>query len=147
MFGTLYNTNININGSTVYRSSYNSLGCGCGFGGFSPGCFGFGYCNPYDSFSAGAGIGLGFAAGMMLMPAIPAIFKGIGKGASFLWNKAIAPAGKFVWNSALKPAGKGIGKACSFVWNKGIKPAAQWVGRGIKNAWNWIFGKKNSQTN
>lgn len=145
MFGTIYNTNININGSHVFSSSYNSLGyCGgFGLGNFSPGCFGYGFgCTGNNPFMYGAGAGLGFAAGMMLMPAVPAIFKGIGKGCSFLWNKAIAPVGKFAWNNVIKPAGKAIGKGCAFVWNKAIVPAAKWVGNGIKNAWNWIFGKK-----
>lgn len=84
-FGTLYNTTININGHSI-RSSYNSLDpcSGFGFGSFSPGCFGFGFgCNGgRNSFMTGAGIGLGLAAGMTLLPALPAIFKGIGKGCS-----------------------------------------------------------------
>ena len=137
-FGT--QTNIFINGVKVN-------GCCGGFPpppmpcmtSFSPGCFGFGYapmCG--NSFGFGAGLGLGYAAGATLVPAMPTIFSGIGKGCSWLWN------------NALKPAFKGIGTAASFVWNKGIKPAAvgvwngikaagSWIGNGVKNIWNKIF--------
>lgn len=101
----------------------------CGFGGFSPGCFGYGFSSG-NMFEIGAGMGLGYAAGMTLIPALPAIFKGIGQGCSWVWNKAIVPAGR------------AVGKACSWVWNKGIVPAAKWIGNGVKNLWNKIFHKE-----
>jgi len=82
------------------------------------------------------------AAGMMLAPALPAVFKGIGKACSWVWNKAISPvfklvgkAASFVWNKALVPAGKAV-------WN-GVKSAAKWIGNGVKNLWNKIFHKKS----
>lgn len=114
-FGSIYNTTVNVNGRCVGFSHYNSLspfGCGT-FGGFTPGCFGFGFNSHCmgNPFLAGAGVGLGFAAGMTLMPILPSVFKG-------------------------------IGNACSWTWNNAIKPAFQWVGNGVKNLWNNIFHKK-----
>ena len=134
-FGTICNTTVNINGRCAGFSHYNSLApFGCvGFGGFSPGCFGFGFaptCN-VNPFAMGAGIGVGFAAGMALVPLVPAIFKGIGKGCTWLWN------------NALQPMFKGIGQGCTWLWNKAIKPACQWIGNGVKNLWNKIFHKKD----
>lgn len=130
-FGTISNTFINSNGHSV-AFHYNSLspfGCCRGFGGFTPGCFGFGFnpmCgNPY-AFSAGAG--LGFAAGVALTPLLPSVFKGIGQGCSWLWNKAIVPAAKGVWEG-VKWVGNGIAKGAKWVWN------------GVKNLWNNIFHK------
>ncbi len=58
----------------------------CGFGGFrvfSPGCFGYGFGCVSNPMAVGAGIGLGYAAGMML----PTVITGIGKGCAWLWNK------------------------------------------------------------
>ena len=83
-------TNIFINGHGFCRP--------CGFGAFSPGCFGYGFGCVSNPMAVGAGIGLGFAAGMTLLPALPAVFKGIGKGCAWLWNKAIVPAAKWVGN-------------------------------------------------
>ena len=114
-FGSIYNTTVNVNGRCVGFSHYNSLSpFGCGrFGGFTPGCFGFGFNSHCmgNPFLVGAGVGLGFAAGMTLMPLLPSVFKG-------------------------------IGNACSWTWNNAIKPACQWVGNGVKNLWNNIFHKK-----
>lgn len=135
-------TNIIINGARI------NSGC-CGFPSFgmmmpttfSPGCFGYGFSNSGGNmFEMGAGIGLGYAAGMALIPALPSVFKGVGQACSWAWNKAIVPAGKavgqacsWVWNKALYPAGKAI--------FNGVKSAVNWVGNGIKSAWNWITGK------
>ncbi len=58
----------------------------CGFGrfrAFSPGCFGYGFNCIGNPMAFGAGVGLGYAAGMML----PAVVTGIGKGCAWLWNK------------------------------------------------------------
>ena len=152
--GTTYNNTININGKTVYTSSYNSpwdYGFGCGM----PCIFGkgFGMNNPFDvvcwcgggAASLGFGIGRGLAQGGML----GGLFKGIGKGlgvigtgigigATFLWNKAIKPAATFVWNKALKPAGKAVWsgiKWCGSMIGKGAKAVAN----GVKSLWNKIF--------
>lgn len=152
-FGTLYNTTINFNGHSI-RSSYNSLspfGC-CSFNSFSPGCFGYGFgCGGGNSFMTGAGIGLGFAAGMAVLPALPAIFKGIGKGCSWLWNNTIAPIGKgignccnWLWNKAIAPAGKGIANVAVGAWN-GIKAVGNWIGKGCKNLWNKMFHRKSTK--
>jgi len=88
-FGTICNTTINANGHSVsfYSNSLSPFGCCNSFGNFSPGCFGYGFNSMCGkSFMYGAGAGLGFAAGMALIPALPAIFKGIGQGATWLWN-------------------------------------------------------------
>lgn len=127
-------TNIFINGARI-----NNCCCGPGIGivpysAFSPGCFGYGFsAAPMGNCALmGAGIGLGFAAGM----ALPGIIKGIGSACKWGWNNLIVPAGRFIgqgatwlWNNALKPA-----------WN-GIKSAVSWVGNGVKNLWNKIFKK------
>ena len=133
--------------TTIIMHNTNLNSTCCGFPSFvtmpmrfSPGCFGYGFTSGSNMFEMGAGIGLGYAAGMALVPALPAVFKGIGSACSWVWNKAIAPAGK------------AVGKACSWVWNKalvpagkavfnGVKSAVNWIGKGIKNAWNWITGK------
>ncbi len=85
-FGTISNTFINSCGHSIsiHSSSYSSFGRCCGFGGFSPGCFGFGF-NPVcgNPIAFGAGAGLGFAAGMM----VPGILRGIGQGIKWIWNK------------------------------------------------------------
>lgn len=92
-FGVANCTNIFMNNPGFCRP--------CGFGSFrafSPGCFGYGFCGMSNPMAVGAGIGLGYAAGATLLPLVPAIFKGIGKGCSWLWNKAIVPAGKWIGN-------------------------------------------------
>ncbi len=101
-FGSIYNTTVNVNGHSVGFSHYNSLspfGCGS-FTSFTPGCFGFGYANHCctNPFAVGAGIGLGFAAGMTLIPLLPSVFKGIGNACSWTWNKAIKPAFQWIGN-------------------------------------------------
>ena len=65
-FGTISNTTINANGHSVrmYSNSLSPWGCYNSYTSFSPGCFGFGFPPCGNSFAAGAGIGLGFAAGM-----------------------------------------------------------------------------------
>lgn len=153
MYSDVYNTTINVNGNRMFSSSfYPGYSCGCcGRGMFGMNsCFGFGY----GGMEAGIGMGLGFAAGMALVPALPNIFKGIGKGLSWFGSKVIAPAATFAWNSVLKPAAQ-------FTWNKLLKPAGKavwsgikWTGntiakgakavaKGVSNLWNKIFHKKS----
>ena len=114
--------------TTIIMHNTNLNSACCGFPSFemmstsfSPGCFGYGFSGGGNMFEMGAGIGLGYAAGMALVPALPDVFKGIGNACSWVWNNALVPAGKVVFN--------------------GIKSAVNWVGKGIKNAWNWITGK------
>lgn len=150
-FGSILNTTINANGNSVtFRSSTFGPWGGCNtLGGFSPGCFGFGY-NPMcgDSFGFGAGVGLGFACGAILLPAIPGIIKGAGKVIGWGFNNLVKPAaqflgkcGTFAWNNVVKPVG-------NFIWDKALKPVGNliWsgikaVGNGIKSLWNKITGK------
>ena len=88
-------------------------------------------------------MGLGFMAGTALAPALPDIFKGIGKGFAWLGSKVIAPAAVGAW--------KGISSAASWVYRKGIKPAWDYtnekvfkpIGKGVKKLWNNIFHKKS----
>lgn len=158
-FGTITNTTINANGHSVNFST-NSLspwGSCNSFGSFSPGCFGYGFSpmcgnsfgfGSMGGFSNGVEIGVGFAAGMALIPALPKVFDAIGSGVSWAWNKAIVPAGKAIgkaanwtWNNAIVPAANGVWNGIKAV-GKGIASAVTWVGNGIKNLWNGIFGKK-----
>jgi len=150
MFGSISITTINADGRSVTLRSYSSNPWGCcgGLGSFTPGCFGFGFnpvCSGGNPFMFGAGFGLGTAAGMALMPALPGIFKGIGKGCAWLWNNALSPAFKcigkscsWLWNKAIVPAAKGVWTGVKAV-GKGIVNAAKWVGKGIKN----LFHKKS----
>lgn len=149
---------------TVYNIRINGHGHHCAppmsfhYGGFNPGCFGFGYSHcGNDPFLFGAGAGLGMAAGMALIPALPTIFKGIGKGCEFLWNKVLEPGfgllGKglsFVWNKAIVPGAKGLwsgikatgkflGEKVFTPIGKGIVNGAKAVWGGIKKLWNKIF--------
>jgi len=108
--GDVYNTTINVNGRRVFSSRYSPCCCnmypmnscfgfGYGFGGFGFGGFGFGGFCP-GAFESGLGAGLGMAAGMALVPALPAIVKGVGK--------AVCWVGNTLW-SGIKAVGKGIG--------------------------------------
>jgi len=98
------NTTIIFHNQRVSSCGLPLFGCDMPvFGGFTPGCFGYGFGSPFNSFEFGAGAGLGMAAGMMLAPALPAVFKGIGKACSWVWKDAISPVFKFA------------GKAASFV--------------------------------
>ena len=135
-FGDVYNTTVNVNGNTVFRSRFSTCCCGPMFPPPMMSCFGFGYggfgfggfgCYGSRAFEAGLGAGVGFAAGTALIPALPSIFKGIGSGLSWIGKKVIAPAATFTWNKVLKPVGKAI-------WS-GIKS----VGKGIGS----LFHKKN----
>lgn len=128
-FGTISNTVINCNGHSVsfHSNSLSPFGCYRSFGHFSPGCFGYGFnsfcANPYVF---GAGAGLGFMTGAALSPLLPGVFKGIGKGCTWLWNNALLPAGKGIWNG-LKWVGNGIANGAKWLWN------------GVKTLWNKIF--------
>ena len=95
MYSDVYNTKVNINGETVYSSSYRPGNCCCNNMFTMNSCFGFGY----PCIGAGIGFGVGMMAGAALVPALPAIFKGIGQGFAWLGTKVIAPAATFVWNS------------------------------------------------
>jgi len=125
--GDVYRTTVNVNGKTVFSSrfspcccpmySYPMMSCfgygfgGFGYGGFWPGCsFGTG-------FGAGIGAGLGIAAGAALVPAMPAIVKGIGQGACWVGTKVIAPAAKGAWQG-ISWVGKKIGKGVSSIFHK-----------------------------
>ena len=71
-------------------------------------------------------------AGMALVPAMPAIFRGIGKGLSWLGTNFFAPVGKAIGTAAAW-TGKKIAKGASWVAQK----------TGIKKLWNKIFHKKS----
>lgn len=140
-FGDVYNTTVNVNGSTVFRSRYSTDCCcygsmysspmmscfGYGFGGMGFG--GFGWYSPC-SFSAGLGAGVGYAAGAALVPALPNIFKGIGQGLSWIGTKVIAPAATFAWNNVLKPVGNAVWSGIKWAGN-GIWQGLKWIGNGI----------------
>jgi len=129
----IYNTTVNINGNKLFSSSYSLGDCCCGGMYNMNSCFGFGYGGyGYGGLGCGLGMGLGFAAGMALMPAMPNIFKGIGKGLTWFGTKVIAPAANFVWNKALQPA-------WTFTRDKVFKP----IGKGVSNLWNKVFHKKS----
>lgn len=141
---------VNVNGHRVFPNRYSH----CCYGGFGyPGminsCFGFGYGmggfgygmgNFCPGFGMGIGTGLGFAAGMALIPALPAIAKGIGKGCSWIGTNVIAPAATFTWNNVFKPVGQGIWSGLKFIGN-GIAKGATAIGSGVAKLWNKIFHK------
>lgn len=102
--------------------------------------------------AAGLGVGLLVKFHQPIGKFLGTVGKGIGKGATWVWNKALKPAGKgianagkWVWNNALKPAGQGIAKAGEWVWNKVLKPVGQGIANAAKWVWNGITGlfKKN----
>ncbi|MBR1775528.1 hypothetical protein IJ750_00435 [bacterium] len=149
--GTTYNTTINVNGRTVHSCSYNSP-FGYGLGCCMPGVFGYGFgvgMNPFGCCGAAAMIGAQLGYGLAGSGLLGGIFKGIGtalgwcgsmigKGASFLWNKALKPVCSFAWNKVLKPAGKAVWnglKWCGSMIGKGAKAIAN----GVKSLWNKIF--------
>ena len=86
--------------TTIIMHNTNLNSACCGFPSFemmstsfSPGCFGYGFSGGGNMFEMGAGIGLGYAAGMALVPAGKAVFNGIksavnwvGKGIKNAWN-------------------------------------------------------------
>lgn len=83
-------------GTTIIFHGYN-MGCHrmppCGMRPpFSPGCFGFGHggCNN-NMFEFGAGMGLGYAAGMTLLPMLPSAISWIERGVTNLWNNIFHP--------------------------------------------------------
>lgn len=82
MYSDVYNTTVNVNGNTMFSSTYYPGYCCCGRGMYMGSCFGFGY----GGFVDGLGIGLGYTAGALMVPLMPAIVRGIGKGISSLWN-------------------------------------------------------------
>ncbi len=141
-FGTIININSGMGIGPCCGRSFSPIG----IGGFSPGCFGYGF-SPMrgDALMLGMGVGVGCAAGAALVGAMPAIVKGIGQGCSWLWNNAIAPVGKFAWNG-ICAVGKGIAKGASWLWNNALVPAGKAIGgffasigRGIGNFFKKIF--------
>lgn len=82
MYSDVYNTTVNVNGNTMYSSTFYPGYCCCGPGMYMGSCFGFGF----GGIEAGLGFGLGCAAGASLVPLMPTIVKGIGKGILSLWN-------------------------------------------------------------
>ena len=119
MVSDVYNTTVNVNGSTVYSGTYSLGNCCCRNMGYINSCFGFGY----GGFGNGLGFGLGFGIGAGLTPLLPTIFKGIGNGLSWFGTKVIVPAAKGVWS--------------------GMKWVGNTVAKGVKNLWNNIFHKKS----
>ena len=135
MVADVYNMTVNFNGETMFSRSYSPCFCRCGSGMYTMNsCFGFGY----GGFGGGLGMGLGFAAGLALVPAMPAIFKGIGKACTWIGNTA-AP---FLWNNFFKPVGLGIWSGMKFVGNT-VAKGAKAVAKGTSNLWNKIFHKKS----
>ena len=140
--GDVYNTTVNVNGKNVFSSRYTP--CCCNMYSMNS-CFGFGYgmggfgCG---GFGAGLGVGVGFAAGMALAPALPNLFKGVGKALGWVGSKVIAPVATFAWNNVLKPVGKVAWNGIKWVGNT-IAKGAKAVGKGIANLWNKIFHKKS----
>lgn len=124
MIGDIYNTTVNVNGSTMYSRTFYPGSCCCN--GYMNSCFGFGY----GGFGAGLGVGVGFAAGMAMVPLMPTVIKGVWSGIKWFGSSVIAPAAKGAWNG-IKWAGNMIAKgACA-------------VAKGVKNLWNNIFHKKS----
>ena len=140
MYSDVYNTTINFNGETMFSSSYTPCFCRCGRG-FINSCFNFGY----GGFGNALGIGLGYAAGMALVPALPAIFKGIGNGLKWLGTDVIIPSATFMWNSVLKPAGNAVWSGMKWVGNT-VAKGAKAVAKGVSNLWNKVFHKKSSKS-
>lgn len=131
MYSDVYNTTVNINGNRVFSNTYYpGYGCGCCGGGMfgMNSCFGFGYNNMMPFFA----MGIGYAAGCALAPAMPGIIKGIGNGLSWFGSKVLAPAASGAW--------KGIGSAASWV-GKNVAKGASAFAKGVSNLWNKIFHK------
>ncbi len=80
------------------------------------GYYGCGYNSSLDTMlQVGAGIALGSAVAKTGI--VETLFSGIGKAASWTWNKAIKPGATWLWNKALKPAGQWIGKTATNIYN------------------------------
>lgn len=80
------------------------------------------------------GAGLGGAAALLI-----AFNKPIGKFLG-MCGKGIGQGATWLWNKALKPAGQAIGKAASWTWNKILKPVGKGIGNFFKSIWNGIKG-------
>ncbi len=140
MVADVYNTTVNVNGNTMFSSTYSPCVCNCGmgscfgygFGGYMP-MFGFG-----GNFMSGLGFGTGYAAGLSLTPMMPTIFKGIGQAFSWLGTKVIAPAASFAWNNVLKPVGNAVWSGIKWVGNT-VAKGAKAVGKAIGS----LFHKKS----
>ena len=129
MISDVYNTTVNINGDTMFSSSYSPCFCRCRGGMFMNSCFNFGF-GGFGGFGSGLGFGVGYTAGMALVPLLPTIFKGIGTAATYTWN------------NVLKPAGRAIGSAAVWVGNT-VAKGAKAVAKGASSLWNSIFHKKS----
>ena len=129
--------------------NYN-YGGGCHSGGifgapYYGGYYGGGCCGGGGISSKGAwwALGIGAGVGLLASPLGGPIFRGIGKAASWTWNKAIKPAATWTWNSVLKPAGKAIWKGLSWT-GKQIGNTFAYIGKGIANV---VTGKKWYENN
>ena len=92
------------------------------------GYYGGGYNSGLDTMlQVGAGIALGSAVAKTGI--VETLFSGIGKAASWTWNKAIKPGATWLWNNAIQPA-------ADWTWNKALKPAGQWIGKTATNIYN-----------
>lgn len=147
-----YNTTVNVNGDTIYNSKYRLGGCCCN-NGFMNSCFNYGFPT-----MGGFGFGLGMAAGMAVVPLLPAFFNWMGKTAlPFAWNSIIKPVGIAIGKAGAW-VGKGIAKGATAVYKSTIKPfydkvlvpigkgigsAATSVAKGVKNLWGKIFHKNS----
>ena len=119
MVSDVYNTTVNVNGNTMFSSTYYPGYCCCGSGMYMNSCFGYGF----GGIGSGLGFGLGYAAGLSLTPLMPTIINGAWSGIKWFGSSVIAPAAKGVWS--------------------GIKWVGNTVAKGVKNLWNNIFHKKS----
>ena len=101
MYSDVYNTTVNVNGKTMFSSTYYPGYCCCGPGMFMNSCFGFGF----GGIEAGLGFGLGCAAGASLVPLMPTILNGVWSGMKWVGKTvakgacAVARGVSNLWNS------------------------------------------------
>lgn len=136
----IVNTTINIKAGGFREGVASAL---YGSNPFGASCFGYGYPNmmPCPMFNAQAlGFGVGLGMGNLLTglakgaaPFFKWAGQGIAKGASWLWNNAIAPAGKWIGNN--------VANGASWLWDK-TKSGCSALANGTKNLCKKIF-KKN----
>ena len=79
--------------TTIIMHNTNLNSTCCGFPSFvtmpmsfSPGCFGYGFTSGSNMFEMGAGMGLGYAAGMAVFNGVKSAVNWIGKGIKNAWN-------------------------------------------------------------
>lgn len=126
----------------IFSHGYGNYGGYYG-GYYGDGCYG-GYGDGISEKGAWWALGIGAGIGLLASPVGGKILRGIGQGfkyagigigkaATWTWNKLIKPAATWTWNSVLKPVGKAI-------WS-GVKAVGQGIGNFFKGCWNWITGK------